>query len=43
LFQVFLALISLQFEEDRDKKLSLGSPRRRRSRREFGGQFVMDL
>jgi hypothetical protein len=36
-------LISLQFEEDGDKNLSLGSRRRRRSRSEFGGQFVMDL
>jgi hypothetical protein len=33
-------LISLQFEKDKDKNLSLGS---RRRRREFGGQFVMDL
>jgi len=36
-------LISLQFEKDRDKNLSLGSLGRRRSRREFGGQFVMEL
>jgi hypothetical protein len=37
-------LISLQFEKERDKNLSRGSRRRRRrSRREFGGQFVMDL